>query len=395
MTTIKGGVGSIYQPKYRDLKTGELHTVKTYSIKYWCRGTCPKGEECVGYHRESTGSANRKDAEKLLRHRLGQVGTGKLNTPDIEKTTFAKLAEMFLTDSKANRRKARDRMEIAINHLRAFFGANCRVAPVITTDRIKGYIAHRQEAGIKNATIKLELAALSKMFTLGLQDRQVALVPHIPALGVSKPRQGFFERPEFEAVLAHLHEDLKPVMTFAYLTGWRARSEVLPLQWRQLDFRAGEVRLEPGTTKNDEGRTFPFDVYPELGDLLRRQRERVSAIEKKTGQVIPHVFTWSDGRPIGFYLRRWRSACKQAGLPGRFVHDFRRTAVRNLERAGVPRSVAMKLTGHKTEAVYRRYAIVSPADLRAGVEKLAQLHASEPTGAAAPRVVPIAAKARR
>ena len=94
-------------------------------------------------------------------------------------------------------------------------------------------------------------------------------------------------------------------------------------------------------------------------------------------------------------MRRWRSACKKAGLPGRLVHDFRRTAVRNLERAGVPRSVAMKLTGHRTEAVYRRYAIVSPADLRAGVEKLAQLHASEPAGAAAPRVVPIAAKARR
>jgi len=54
-------------------------------------------------------------------------------------------------------------------------------------------------------------------------------------------------------------------------------------------------------------------------------------------------------------------------------HDFRRTAVRNLERAGVSRSVAMKLTGHKTEAVYRRYAIVSEADLHEAVSKLARL----------------------
>jgi len=60
-------------------------------------------------------------------------------------------------------------------------------------------------------------------------------------------------------------------------------------------------------------------------------------------------------------------------LLGRLVHDLRRTAVRNLERAGVPRSVAMKLTGHKTEAVYRRYAIVAEADLREGVTKLAKL----------------------
>ena len=56
------------------------------------------------------------------------------------------------------------------------------------------------------------------------------------------------------------------------------------------------------------------------------------------------------------------------------MHDFRRTAVRNLERAGVPRSVAMKLTGHKTESIYRRYAIVSEADLAAGVDRLAALH---------------------
>ncbi len=60
------------------------------------------------------------------------------------------------------------------------------------------------------------------------------------------------------------------------------------------------------------------------------------------------------------------------------LHDFRRTAVRNLERAGVPRSVAMKLTGHKTEAVYRRYAVVSQADLAEGVERLGRLHEGQP-----------------
>ncbi len=59
----------------------------------------------------------------------------------------------------------------------------------------------------------------------------------------------------------------------------------------------------------------------------------------------------------------WDTACEKAGVPGRILHDFRRTAVRNLERAGISRSVAMKITGHKTESVYRRYAIVSDADL--------------------------------
>jgi integrase len=69
----------------------------------------------------------------------------------------------------------------------------------------------------------------------------------------------------------------------------------------------------------------------------------------------------------------WKRAMKAAELADRIPHDFRRTAVRNLERAGVPRSVAMKLTGHRTESVYRRYAIVAEADLAEGVVKLARM----------------------
>jgi hypothetical protein len=98
-----------------------------------------------------------------------------------------------------------------------------------------------------------------------------------------------------------------------------------------------------------------------------------------TGKTIPNVFHWSDrGRiksihPKALY-HRWKEACRLAGVPTRIPHDFRRTAVRNLDRAGVPRSVAMKLTGHKPEAVYRRYAIVCEADLAEGLKRLAALN---------------------
>jgi integrase len=99
-----------------------------------------------------------------------------------------------------------------------------------------------------------------------------------------------------------------------------------------------------------------------------------------------------NGKPILSYSGEWETACEEAELEGRLVHDLRRTAVRNLERAGVSRSVAMKLTGHKTEAVYRRYAITSTADLSEGVAKLATLHSTEkPTRT----VVPIAAAGKR
>jgi integrase len=84
-----------------------------------------------------------------------------------------------------------------------------------------------------------------------------------------------------------------------------------------------------------------------------------------------------NGKRVGDFRKSWKKACRAAGVPGGLVHDFRRTAVRNFERAGVPRSSAMKLTGHKTEAVYRRYAIVDGAMLKEAVVKLAALHATE------------------
>ena len=70
------------------------------------------------------------------------------------------------------------------------------------------------------------------------------------------------------------------------------------------------------------------------------------------------------------FKRQWQKATTKAGLPALLVHDLRRSAVRNMERLSVPRSVAMKITGHRTESVYRRYAIVSDSDMRAAAQRL-------------------------
>ncbi len=156
------------------------------------------------------------------------------------------------------------------------------------------------------------------------------------------------------------------------MTGWRVPSEILSLQWRQVDLKAGIVMLDPGTTKNKEGRTFPFGVVPELRQVLEAQRKATIKMESAKGIICPWVFH-RNGRRIKDFRKAWADACETAGCPGRIPHDLRRSAVRNLERAGVSRSVAMKLTGHKTEAVYRRYAIVSEADLSEGVKKLGAL----------------------
>jgi integrase len=217
------------------------------------------------------------------------------------------------------------------------------------------------------------------MFTLGERAGKVSHRPHFPSIEVRNTRSGFFEESDLRKVLGELPADLRVLIEFVALTGWRI-GEARPLQWRQVDLDAGTVRLEPGTTKNDEGRVFPISAWPRLEALLRDQREHTSALEREQGRLIPWVFH-RRGKPIRCLHGAWREACKRARVPGRFIHDLRRTAVRNFERAGVSRSVAMKLSGHKTESVYRRYAIVSESDLAEGVRKVAAL--SDSRGSAA------------
>lgn len=396
--------GHLYKRRKRD-KSGTMRELPYWWIRYKVNGKC---------YEESCGSADRRVAEKLLARKQAELGIGAFIAPDVKRTTVVELAQMMRDDYRVNGRRSLRRAETSLTHLLTWFGATFDEAAgrwiggarviTITADRVTAYIRERQDAGAAPATIRNELAALKRMFTLGLRAGKVAQRPHIPAIQVSNARQGFFEEGDFRALLAELPEFLRPAMEFAYLTGWRVPSEVLKLTWAQVDFRAKVVRLEVGTTKNGEGRVFPFATFPALQALLVAQRERTEALEREAGQVgtIRLVFHRDGGKPIDRFDKAWKSACKRAAFAGdgpvrelvrpalahrlvdpetgkeRWVypirHDFRRTAVRNLVRAGVPDTVARKLTGHKTRAVFDRYDIVDEADLAQGVSRLAALH---------------------
>ena len=204
----------------------------------------------------------------------------------------------------------------------------------------------------------------------------------------SDPRSGFFERVEFETVLAHLPTHVQPAIRFAYITGWRIKSEVLTLKWDQVDFDGAVVRLNPGTAKNRKAREFPFTK--DLQSVLRAQGTKADALLLDRGTVVEHVFfNPKTGERVKDFRKAWRKACLAAGLaeseeigkrksgkailkitPHRIPHDFRRTAVRALIRAGISEGVAMKRTGHKTRSVFERYNIVSGSDLREAAKKL-------------------------
>jgi len=172
---------------------------------------------------------------------------------------------------------------------------------------------------------------------------------------------------------------MRGIAAFAYITGWRTPSEILPLEWRQVDMEAGEVRLDPGATKNGDGRVFPFTAA--LRRVLDEQQRIAKTVQTTRGVAPRHVFCQVTGRrvacrvSVSAYCKAWHRARILAGCPTHIPHDFRRTAVRNLVRAGVPERVAMVLSGHRTRAVFERYNIVSPGDLRDAARRLDQFAA--------------------
>ncbi len=357
------GEGSIFRERYRDKHTRAWKTASTWTIKYSYLGKQRK---------ESSGSAKRSDAGKLLQRRLSEIAGGRLIGPDVERRTYDDLRAMLLNDYKINARKSLERVEDAVGHLDGMF-AGMRALDV-TADKILAYMAARQAEKAANATINRDLSTLKRMFRLGQRAGLIVQPPHIPALDEHNIRQGFFELPEARAVFAHLPADLVAPFKVAYITGWRMKSEILTRQKGHLDLHAGWLRLEPGETKNRKGRMFP--LTPELRAVLEWQMERTRRFEQVSGQIVPWLFH-RNGQPIKSFRRTWLTACKRAGLVGRIPHDFRRTAIRNLERAGVARSTAMAMVGHLTESIYRRYAIQDETSLTEGAAKLAAFHASQ------------------
>jgi integrase len=325
----------------------------TWWIQYYANGI---------QQRESAESENREAAERLLAKRRAEIDADTFTGPAARRLRFDDMRDALYSDYKVNGRKSfrtgRDGKPYVcgVSHVEEFFLHNRALA--ITTSRIREYITRRQAAKASNGTINRELALLRRMFTLAVQDGTLRAVPYFPMLKESAPRKGFFEHTDFQRLRQELPEYLRPIATMGYYTGMRL-GEILKVRWSNVDLSIGEIRLDPGETKNDEPRTIP--LVGELRDMLKIEREK-----HPDGEF---VFVRA-GERIGSFYKAWKSACGRSKLRGLLFHDFRRTGVRNLVRAGVPEHVAMEISGHKTQAVFKRYNIVSGRDLKDAAAKL-------------------------
>ncbi len=184
-------------------------------------------------------------------------------------------------------------------------------------------------------------------------------MPHIVRLKEPEARSGFFEWKQFQTLLQFLPQPVAQLCRFYYMTGWR-REEGLNAVRSWVSFETRRITLPGEFTKNGKPRVFPFTSA--LEQLLKEQTENRM-------DLCPYIFH-REGKQIREFKRSWKTACKRAGLAGSIVHSFRRTAVRNLELAGVPRKVAMQMVGMETESIYSRYRIVAEQEIQDAAEKI-------------------------
>lgn len=329
-------------------------------IRYYHRGR---------EHRESTRSERRLDAERLLKARWKHIGRGKFIGPNEEKVLVSDLLDAQLRDYEQNGWRSIDTLRARQEPLRAAFGTWRAVD--VTGPAIEQYKSNRlvcktkKKTTVSVATLNRELTALKRAFRLGVEQERIATVPFIKMLAEHNIRQGFVEPGTFEEIVRHLPHPIGDVSRFGFITGWR-KQEILTLKWSDVDLEYRRIRLRRENSKNEEPRVIIL-----TDDLLALVQRRWAArqYQIKSGVALAQWVFHRRGQRIVDFRDHWAKATEAAKVPRLLFHDLRRSAVRNMEKAGVSQAVAMKISGHKTDSVYRRYRITDEADIELALRK--------------------------
>jgi integrase len=254
----------------------------------------------------NTNKVEKREALVVLRRAETKVADGQREGPAVNRTRFEDLIEGLKNDYIVKRLKTWKLREQHLAHLKPVFGG--MRAKAITTPNLQAYVAKRLDEGA--APYHIQVAA-----------------------------------------------------TIGYYTGMR-KGEILSLEWeKHIDMEQHCIRLERKQTKTNTSR----GLYME-GDFLKVML-KAKEVRDREYPTCPWV-VYLKGQRVKSFDHGWTALMKRLSMPGVLFHDLRRTGVRNLVRAGVPETVAMKISGHKTRSVFDRYNITSEEDLKEAAIRL-------------------------
>jgi integrase len=310
---------------------------------------------------ESSKSTNKEDAKRLLRTRLKEIDDRQVTSTNANVDDLLKL---YLEDQRRQGRHSYKQADGYVRlHLRPALGAI--KASRLETRHVKSFIDQKQTAGYANATINRWLEALRRGYGLGLKELPplVYVAPDIKALMLEEDnvREGFLEHEQYHRLRDELPDHQKLILVIGYHFGMR-RGEMLSLRWDQVDWGGNIIRLEKRQTKGKKARVAP--LYGELRAWLEMAyARRVPECE--------HIISWR-GQGISEVKTAWKKARERAGVPELLIHDLRRTAARNMIRAGIPEKQVLEIVGWKTRAMLDRYNILDERDVHLAGERLAR-----------------------
>jgi integrase len=291
-------------------KRGDGTLIRVEGQPNWFSLICVRGKQ----HEISTGTPNLKLAKRFHRQKLDELaadrqGLKQFTTPHRRQLQFGSLLDDLVLDYRLRRVKSLGSALSHIKPLRDHFG-DWRALD-INFRAIEAYITKRRADEKANATINRELELLRRALRLAHDRQLLPSIPKVRVLNENNTQQGFFERPDLEAVVTALPEYLRDFSRFAYLTGWR-KGEIASLKWTDVDRNAGATRLRPEAAKTGRGRTVMLEG--DLAELIDRRWE--ARLFEKDGNVrIAALVFHRDGEPLGDFRKAWATACQAAGVP--------------------------------------------------------------------------------
>ena len=324
---------------------------------------------------ETANTESKREATDFLKARILACSNGDA-VPNSNRVTVKELYDALLADYRINGKSLWWAKLNWTKHLEPFFGT--MLAKNVGSNTLDRYKESRLEQGASNGSINRELSLLQRSFMIGYesQPRKVARPLRFHRLAESKPRSGFIEEKQYRALASRCRDTyMKAMLCLGYSFGFRkgeligqpekrdkdgkvVEEEKPELKVADVDLMDGTVRLRD--SKNGEARQV--NLTQEARSLL------AACIAGKSGDA--PVFTRRGGSAVQDFRGTWKAITTAAGCHGLLFHDLRRSAVRNLIRAGVTEHVAMKISGHKTASVFRRYDIVDARDLADAAQKI-------------------------